>query len=86
MNKFAFAAILIMTVAALSGCVTAAPGAAQVRITRNPADVANCRAVGNIGADEMSNLDPVVAQNKAVGLNANVVLNTGAGGIAYHCE
>jgi hypothetical protein len=32
----------------------------------------------------MNVLDPVVAQNKTVGLNANVIFNTGEGGVAYH--
>ncbi len=69
----------------LSGCVTPAPGADQVKITRNPADVSACSAVGNINAEAMNNFDPHVAQNMAVGLNADVVLNTGMGGVAYHC-
>lgn len=79
-------AIFLMTIGALSGCVTAAPGADQVKITRSPADVAACKPVGNIGAGSMDNLDPHVAQNKAVGLGANVVLNTGQGGVAYRCD
>jgi hypothetical protein len=33
----------------------------------------------------MSNLDPHVAQNQAVGLNADIVFNTGDGGVAYRC-
>jgi hypothetical protein len=69
----------------LSGCVTPAPGADQVKITRNPADVSACSAVGNISSKAMNNFDPHVAQNRAVGLNADVVLNTGNGGVAYHC-
>ena len=72
--------------AMVSGCVTPAPGAKEVTITRKPADVSACTPVGNIGVDDMNNLDPVVAQNKAVGLNANVILDTGAGGVAYHCD
>ena len=69
-----------------AGCVTAAPGAEQVKITRNPTDVSGCTAVGNIGAAVMGNLDPLVAQNQAVGLGADVVFNTGAGGVAYRCS
>jgi hypothetical protein len=42
---------------ALSACVTPAPGADQVKITKNPADVSGCSAVGNINSEAMSNLD-----------------------------
>jgi hypothetical protein len=69
-----------------AGCVTAVPGAEKVKITRNPADVSGCAAVGNITAEAMNNLDPLIAQNQAIGLNANVVFNTGAGGVAYRCS
>ena len=77
---------IVMMLGALSaGCVTPVPGAEQVKITKNPADVSACTAVGNISAEAMSNLGPHVAQNQAVGLNADVVFNTGAGGVAYRC-
>jgi hypothetical protein len=85
MKDIAFGSIVAMLVTILSGCVTPAPGADQVKITRNPADVSACSPVGNINPEAMNNLDPHVAQNRAVGLNANVVLNTGNGGVAYHC-
>lgn len=75
----------VLFVPILSACVTPAPGADQVKITRNPADVSACSAVGNISSEAMNNLDPHVAQNRAVGLNADVVLNTGNGGVAYDC-
>jgi hypothetical protein len=78
--------IVIAAEAVTDGCVTSAPGAGQVNITRNPADVAACTVIGNIAADAMNDLDPVVAANRAVGLNADVVLNTGNGGVAYRCD
>ena len=78
--------IAIIAGAALGGCATPAPGAGQVKITRNPADVSACTAIGSIAADAMNDLDPVVAANRAVGLNADVVLNTGDGGVAYRCD
>jgi hypothetical protein len=83
-----FAQVFALTIAGamVSGCITPAPGAPQVTITHNPADVSACTPVGNIDAEAMNNLDPVVAQNKAVGLNANAILNTGAGGVAYRCD
>jgi hypothetical protein len=78
--------IVITAETVTDGCVTPAPGAGQVRVTRTPADVAACTAIGNIAADTMNDLDPVVAANRAVGLNADVVLNTGSGGVAYRCD
>jgi hypothetical protein len=77
--------IVIVLTAVSTGCVTAAPGADQVRFTNSPADVSACTAVGNISAEAMNNLDPHVAQNLAVGLSANVVFRTGASGVAYRC-
>lgn len=61
-----------------------APGAEDVKITRNPADVAACTPAGNIDFDSMGSV--YLVQNKAVGYNANVVLRTVGGGIAYRCE
>lgn len=61
-----------------------APGAEDVKITQNPADVARCTPAGNIDFDSMQSL--YVWPNKAVGYNANVVLRTVGGGIAYRCE
>jgi hypothetical protein len=85
MKQVVLGCIVVMLGAISAGCVTPAPGADEVKITRNRADVSGCTAVGNISAEEMRNLDPHVAQNQAVGLNADVVFNTGAGGVAYHC-
>lgn len=86
MKHMAYVSSVAMLGAIMSGCVMAAPGADQVKITRSASDVAACKAVGNISAESMNNLDPHVAQNKAVGLGANVVLNTGGGGVAYKCN
>jgi hypothetical protein len=83
-KQWSICAVLISSV--LSGCGAAAPGADHVKVTRNPSDVAACTAVGNIDSETMNNLDSHVAQNKAVGLGANVVLHTGDGGVAYHCN
>jgi hypothetical protein len=75
-----------------SGCVLApqAPGADQVKITRNAADVAGCTAMGNI--NRTAGGEP---RNQAVGLGANVVFDTTPGvdaalgnwttGVAYRC-
>jgi hypothetical protein len=75
-----------------SGCVSTpqAPGAAQVTITRNAADVAGCTAMGNINVTAGG--EP---RNQAVGLGGNVVFDTTPSlavalgnwttGIVYHC-
>lgn len=65
MKHMAYVSSVAMLGAIMSGCVMAAPGADQVKITRSASDVAAC---------------------KAVGLGANVVLNTGGGGVAYKCN
>jgi hypothetical protein len=75
----------LSTSCAISGIILA-PGADQVRITTSPADVSNCTAVGNISPDALNNLNHRVAQNQAVGLNAEVVFDTGYGGVAYRCK
>src|SRR6266513_5783 len=48
---------LILSTLLLSSCltVTPAPGSDKVRVTRNPADVAACKAVGNIVVPKTSN-------------------------------
>jgi hypothetical protein len=70
-----------------AGCATTAlaPGAAQVKIVRNAADVAACTAVGNVSQGP----DP---RNLTVGLGGNtlfVTAETFAGvigsGVAYRC-
>jgi len=74
-----------------AGCVTTnlAPGAAQVNITRNAADVAACAAVGNIPQGLYSS---DTAGNETVGLGGDTLFvttenHTGTilGGIAYRC-
>jgi hypothetical protein len=85
MNQVAWNCIVIVLTAVSTGCVTAAPGADQVKFTNNATDVSACTTVGNISAEAMYSLDPHVAQNLAVGLSANVVLRTGASGVAYRC-
>jgi hypothetical protein len=54
---FAFTVVGVLA----SGCVTPAPGTAQVKITHSPAGVSSCTLVSNIGATDMDNLDPLVA-------------------------
>jgi len=81
---------------AVTGCTTVplAPGADQVKITRNEADVAFCKPVGNIDRKSiLIDWDPKVAarqmQNQAVGLGGNVIFDTSIRdtpmGVVYHC-
>jgi hypothetical protein len=74
-----------------TGCVvqsamTLVPGAADVKITTNVADITGCPAVGYIPFADMNNIDGRVRQNEAVALNANIVYDTGGGGVAYRCS
>ena len=81
----------------LTACVTPAPGADKVRITKNPSDVSTCTAVGNIKVptDSNGNVDIANAatefRNQTVGLGGNTGLVTyglvGAPGqgVAYRC-
>ena len=85
MNQVARICIIIVLSGVSMGCITAAPGAGQVKFTSNPTEVSACTAVGNISADEMNSFDPHIAQSVAVGWSANVVLRTKAGGVAYRC-
>jgi len=65
-------ALLLLSLCA-TGCISTpqAPGAQQVKITRNTADVAGCTAMGNINFDAGG--EP---RNQAVGLGGNVVFDT----------
>jgi hypothetical protein len=91
------ALFLVTSSVIVSGCVTPAPGADQIRLTNNPSDVAACKSVGNIqvSKNDQGLVDSVSAQaqfrNQAVGLGSNVALVTQGFlsipvvGIAYHC-
>jgi hypothetical protein len=74
-----------------AGCVTTAlaPGAAQVKIVRNAADVAACTAVGNVLGDVQKGED---VRNSTVGLGGNTIFVTTENvtgtiynGVAYRC-
>jgi hypothetical protein len=81
---------LLATATLIAACVTTtlAPGAAQVRIVRSPADVAACTAVGNVLPDAKKLEDP---RNLTVGLGGNTFLVTSEAlgtilnGVAYRC-
>lgn len=73
-----------------------APGAAEIRLTKDAADVAKCQAVGNIIVPKENGVVDMASaktqfQNQAVGFGANTGLVTDgllfapAAGIAYRC-
>jgi hypothetical protein len=88
MRQLGYGCIALVLSAALSGCVTLAPGADKVKLTSNAADVKGCVAVGSVKADAQN--DPLdvdnTLRNQALGLNADVVFRTALGaGVAYRC-
>lgn len=78
---------------ALVGCVTLAPEARTMKVTKETADVAGCKVLGAVEAhppyvgpnDGMAQL-----KNKAAGLGGNVLFvtsyNVTATGMAYRCD
>src|ERR1700688_2468835 len=79
-------------VAACVPTVVLAPGADQVRITKNAADVTSCTAVGNVDGRIAAGVpsDPTnQMKNEAIGLSGDVVFVTSEigppKGIAYRC-
>ena len=88
---------VLLVTAPLVGCagtVPLAPGADQVKITKNPSGVTSCTALGNIDGNLIgATPDQFHAQmrNQAVGLGGNVVLDTtaagtGVSGVIYRCR
>lgn len=89
-SRWAWAALCACLVA---GCVTLAPEAARVKVTKEPAEVAGCTILGTVRAkppyvgqqDGMRQL-----QNEVAGLGGNVLFvtsyNVSATGMAYRCE
>jgi hypothetical protein len=89
--------VACVVLTSMTACVTLAPGADKVRITKVPSDVSRCTAVGNIkvprGAD--GNVDIANAEaefrNQTIGLGGNTAFETAAPlgvpveGIAYRC-
>jgi hypothetical protein len=78
---------LVVVAAMLGGCIdaTPAPGAEQVKITHEPADVVGCTPAGNL-ALAYNPFYPNLTKDEAVGMSANVVLLTGGFPIAYRCN
>jgi hypothetical protein len=91
--------LLVASIGALllGACVSLAPGADKVRLTKNAADVSTCTAVGNIntsgGVQGPSQVVDASTElrNQAVGLGGNAVFVTVAvlgvpsEGVVYRC-
>jgi hypothetical protein len=78
----------------MCGCTTMAPGAKEIPVTRNIADVQSCKSVGSLNSvppyllpgDDLKQL-----RNQAVGLGADTILVTSprlvsTAGVAYRCK
>ena len=79
-----------------TGCVSVvlAPGAAEVLVTTNPADVDECMPVGNIRVPDSDTGADSVFRNQVIGLGGNAGLVTRTSGflppfpkegVAYSC-
>jgi hypothetical protein len=75
-----------------------APGAEQVKVTKNASDVVNCKAVGNLSNVNGGNLTDAgqrIARNQAIGLGGNTIFDTSntfqesqgvVEGVVYRCN
>ena len=91
-------AILLAIVAVGCETINPAPGADKIKITRNPSDVAKCKAVGNITVPKDVNgavngwTAATEFRNRTVGFGGNTGFVTVGSegvpeeGIAYHCD
>jgi len=90
-----FGRLMLAAVGVSAGCVstvTLAPGADQVKLTHNAADVASCKAVGNVtGLGPGPSTSPLDIEpqmrNRTIGLGGNTVFLTRGpfDGVAYRC-
>jgi hypothetical protein len=89
--------LLTLCAVLVSACVTLAPGAEEVRITKDASDVSGCAAVGSVntlggpqGPSQIADSSTEL-RNQALGLGGNVVfvtsstLNVPNRGVAYRC-
>lgn len=88
----------LLVACGITGCVSLAPGADKVVLTRDASDVATCTAVGNvrISVDVNRQSDTANAntafRNRVVALGGNTGLVTDGpvrvpvAGVAYHCQ
>lgn len=84
--------LAFMASACVTSGITLAPGADQIKITKEPIDVAGCTAVGNADGNNGSGLminGIRQMQNQTLVAGGNTLLVTSSvfpqKGIAYHC-
>ena len=77
-----------MTTMSAACIVSRLPGAAEVKVTTNAADVSECTDVGNVSGigGDIGNIYLRQMQNQAVAMDADTVFRSGSGGIAYRCK
>jgi hypothetical protein len=75
-----------------------APGAEQVKVTKNADEVGNCKAVGNLSNVSGGNVTDAgqrIARNQAIGLGGNTIFDTSntfqesqgiVEGVVYRCD
>jgi hypothetical protein len=97
MPRLRIFAVALVLGSVLPACVSLAPGADKVRITKDASDVSTCTAVGNIKVPRNSqgNVDIANAEaqfrNQTVGLGGNTgfvtygPLGVPVEGVAYRC-
>ena len=88
---------MLLVACAMTGCVSLAPGADKVVLTRDASDVATCTAVGNVRVQVDVNRQVDIANASAVFRNRVVALGGNTGlvtdgsvgipveGTAYRC-
>lgn len=83
MNRIGLFACAASVWTAVAGCGSLpvpplAPGAEKVKITRNPSDVAGCKAVGNVHVEggNLTDAPQILTKNRAIGLGGDTVFNT----------
>jgi len=93
------AAAALLAVLLCVACASLVPGAEKVFVTKNPADVAGCKALGMVKSDtrgglfgDVSGDASIEIRNEVVGLGGNTLfVSTGTGGfhkeagMAYSC-
>jgi hypothetical protein len=85
--------VLALTLLSVAACSSLSPGAEKVRVTRDPKDVAGCKAVGQVSGLTGTQALPGAEKkmmNAALALGADVVFVTSTigsyDGVAYRCE
>lgn len=88
----ASAVAVVLTLLSAAACSSLSPGAEKVKVTRDPKDVAGCKAVGQVSGLTGTQALPGAEKkmmNAAFALRADVVFVTSTigsyDGVAYRC-